>query len=105
MASRCDITDLTGRSGSEGLGQRPWVQVSRVKEPSCARSQGRTLRGPLVPQDIQVVTAFSPGRSRQGCGNEPPKPQFPSQLSWLKRAWVPKGYKIRWAEGGSVHTS
>ena len=79
MASRCDITDLTGRSGSEGLGQRPWVQVSRVKEPSCARSQGRTLRGPLVPQDIQVVTAFSPGRSRQACGNEPP--QTPVSLS------------------------
>ena len=35
------------------------------------------LRRALGPQDIHVVTAFSPGRPRQGCGNEPPNPGFP----------------------------
>ena len=30
------------------------------------------MRGALGAQDIQVVTAFSPGRPPQACGNEPP---------------------------------
>ena len=54
-----------------------------MKEPSCARSQGRTLRGALGVQDIQIVTAFSPGRPRQACGNEPPL-LLASQGSWLR---------------------
>ena len=73
MASRCDVTDPDGRGGVRP-GSGVWVQVSRVKEPSCARSQARTLRGALGPQGIQVVNAFSPGRPRQGCRNEPPSP-------------------------------
>ena len=45
-----------------------------MKEPSCTRSQGRTLRGALGPQDIQVISALSTGSLRQGPGNEPPTP-------------------------------
>ena len=57
---------------------RAWVRCpgsdQQSEGTSCAKSQGRTLRGALGPQDIQVNTALSPGRPRQGCRNEPPTP-------------------------------
>ena len=69
---RPDVTSLTDPDGREEV--RAWVQVSTVKEPSCARSQDRILRGAPGPQDIQGITALSPGRPWQGWGNEPPTP-------------------------------
>lgn len=100
MASRCDITDPTGRWGSEGLGQRARVQVSRVKEPSHARSQGSGAGGP-GPQDIQVITALQPWETLAGVVGMSSPLWFPSQVCWLDRAWVSKGSKIRWVEGGA----
>ena len=63
------------------------------------------LGGLWCPRTYRSSLLLALGNPGRLVGMSPPKPQFPSQLSWLKRAWVPKGYKIRWAEGGSAHTS
>lgn len=97
---RPDMTSLTPLRGrSDGLGHRACVQVSRLKEPSCAGSQGRILTGALGPQDIQVVTAFIPGRPRQACGNEPSL-LLSSQGSWLGEMLALRRAKMA-AEGGA----
>ena len=70
-----------------------------MKEPSCDRSQGRTMRGAVGAQDIQVVTAFSPGRPPQACGNEPPL-LLAFQGSWLGGMLALRRAKLA-AEGGA----
>ena len=49
-------------------------------------------------QDIQVVTAFSPGKPREACGNEPPL-LLASQGSWLGGMLALRRAKLA-AEGG-----
>lgn len=93
------LTPLEGRTGPGS--QSLWgklVQVSRGKEPSSARSQGRTLWGPLGAQDIQVVTAFSPARPLQACGTV----SSPACLegSWLGGMLALRRAKLA-AEGGA----
>ena len=100
MASRCDITDPTGRWGSEGLGQRARVQVSRVKEPSHARSQGSRGRGLWGPRTYRSSLLSALGDPGRVVGMSSPL-WCPSQVCWLDRAWVSKGSKIRWVEGGA----
>ena len=76
---------------SEGLGHGARVQVSRVKEPNCARSQGRPLSRALGPQDIQMVTTFNPGR---------PWWQHEHKVAETLETWY-KGKGLRGWRGGS----